>query len=189
MDVDVEAQLPASQRELRERVVGGHRGVVDEHVDAPEGVHGLLDDRLAAFFAADVRLHRDRGAARLLDRLDRAEQRALEAVIALFQRARDAGDLRALGGEQLGDRLADAAAGPRHDRDPIVEPAHHRLPFSRARRAACCACREHCRGTPAEAHRGPFAGRRASCRSLPHRAHWIRRSPIAQLVERAAVNR
>ena len=105
--------VPVLLGAFEDGLVVGDRDVVDQDVDAAEAADHRLDHR------GDVGALRHVGhvklgvAARGLDRVDGAlAARPVEV---------DDRDLGALGGEQLGDLLADIAAGAGDDRDLILE--------------------------------------------------------------------
>ena len=84
-------------------------GVVDQHVDAAQVLHRLVDERLAAVGVRDVRAHGDGAPAGGLDELAR--------VLELLDAAGAEGDVRAGLGEGLGERDAEAGRGPGDDGD------------------------------------------------------------------------
>jgi hypothetical protein len=93
-------------------------GVVHEDVDAPEGLFRARDERLRMFAIAHVPLSEDRPGA-----LRREPLRGGLDLLGLDV-AKD--HLRALPGEALGDRKADALRGPGHHRYPVLQ-AHATL--------------------------------------------------------------
>ena len=100
-----------------------HARAVDEHVDAARRRRRRSGRRAST--AAGSRTspcdEEMRPCARLLERRDELVFRLARAV--------EAGDPRALAGEELGDLPADAAAGTRHECDSVLEQ-HARLLFS-----------------------------------------------------------
>src|SRR5262249_29562600 len=94
-------------------LVVGDRDIVDQNIDAAEALHYRLDHRSDVAGLGDVGREQFGLAARPLDR----------AHDALAPPPVDVDDrnLGALGGEQLGDLLADIASGPSHDRNLIFE--------------------------------------------------------------------
>ena len=138
MDVHREADHPALRGELGHRVREVRHRVVHENVDRPVGGARLLDEAQALLLLADVGDHHHRLAAGGADAIEGRRQRAGCAAIALVDGARDAGDVRALGGEELGDRLADAAARSGHDHGLALGSAHRCPPPPRALRASRC---------------------------------------------------
>ena len=84
-------------------------GVVDADVDAAEALDRLRDRGRDLLLVADVADDRQRLAARLLDRLGRRVDRALELGMRLGG-LRDQGHVRAVAGRANRDRKADAAA-------------------------------------------------------------------------------
>ena len=102
-----------------EHAVAEDAGVVDEHVEPPEGVDRGADQRLAAGPAGDVVVRRDRLAAAGADLRGRLLGDVAEIVD---------DDLGALGREEPGVLAPEAAAGARDDRDPAVECPHGAAP-------------------------------------------------------------
>src|SRR6185436_6174330 len=88
-------------------------GVVDQDVDAPEGRHGALDQRLDLRGLAGVAGDGHGGAAGGGD--------ALGDLLQALDLARGQHHARALRGEADGDGLADAAAGAGDDGGLAVE--------------------------------------------------------------------
>ena len=123
MSVTVITRSQSSSVHLEDGLVVGDRDVVDQDVDAAEAADHRLHHRGdvgALRHVGDVELG---VAARRLDRVDGAlAARPVEI---------DHRDLGALGGEQLGDFLADIAAGAGDDRDLILELHVHRISLHR----------------------------------------------------------
>ena len=110
VEVDRGRAMPLVDREIDDRDEVGQSCVVDQHIDQPERVADFVHQALAVRVLRDVAGERSRVAAGRPDLLDRLLQRPAQVVAALGQGARRAGDPCAVLGEQLGDRLADAAA-------------------------------------------------------------------------------
>src|SRR6516162_2330011 len=137
--------VPLFLGDVENVLVVGDRDVVDQNIDAAEAFHHRLDHRGDVAALGDVGGEQFGLAARPPDR----------AHDALAPRPVDVHDrnLGALGGEQLGDLLADIASGPSHDRnlifelhrsDPSSSPRRHYIyQGNAATRAASRDCREH----------------------------------------------
>ena len=102
--------------------------IVDEHVDPAEAPDAVLDERLDALGGRRVAARRHAGAALGLDQPPRFGGGGVIDV--------EAGDARALAGEQHGGRLAVAPAGPARaaagdDRDLVLQAEHAPLPSLR----------------------------------------------------------
>jgi hypothetical protein len=103
MDVGGEGHLPFLVADVFDRLEAGLvRGVVDQDVDAAEGLDRALDDGAAMRRIADVAGDQQRLAARLLD-----QPLGLGRVLILRQIGDH--DISALAGKGNGDRAADAA--------------------------------------------------------------------------------
>jgi hypothetical protein len=106
--------------------------VVDQNIDAAEGVERELDDLLGILRLDDGQRRCNRLAAFFLDRLDRLLRRP-----GVLPRAFEAGadiaddDARALGGEQNSDTAADTPPRPGDNRHFIINNPRHplSLPF------------------------------------------------------------
>jgi len=112
VQVDGDRTVPVGRLGVDEGAGLVPAGVVDQDVDAAELLHDPVGHRLDAVAVGDVGADRD--GARPPGR------RALG--VRLVQVGDDDG--RPLRGELPGDRLADALAGPGHDRDLVVQPSH-----------------------------------------------------------------
>ena len=123
-DLDLEHQPIALLGELGERDVARHRGVVDEDVDRAEGLDRLVDHPLPILGPGDVGLDRDGSATGGPDAIHRLGQRSL-VLLDRLQCARRHRHLGAGGGEALGDRRADAAAGSGDQRNPSFQLPRH----------------------------------------------------------------
>ena len=108
--MDVEHRLELLVAHLVGDAVPGVAGVVDEDVDLPEGVDRLLDDLVAGARLGEVAGDGDRLA------LDLARGLLGDVAVDVVDR-----HLRALGGEQLRGRAADAARRAGDDRGLAVE--------------------------------------------------------------------
>src|SRR6202011_2980237 len=101
-------------------------GIVDEDVESPELLRGIVDEGKACGLGADVGVHEgDLGAGAL--EFGRYALAALAVPIAECH-------ARALGDETPDSRLADPRGPARHRRNLAVEPSHIR-PFSASRNA------------------------------------------------------
>ena len=122
--MDAQHVGPLGVLEIEDHVRTADAGVVHDDVDAPPGVEGGLDERLAALGRRDVVGVRDRLSTGVPDRGDGLVGRRLAGLGAV---GRDADvvhdDTRAVRGQPGGLGPADAAPGARHDRDPAVEHA------------------------------------------------------------------
>ena len=119
LQVDVDDGVPLLLGHRHEHAVAQDAGVVDEHVEAPEGVDRRAHQRLAAGPAGDVVVRRDGFAAGGADLLGRLLGDVTEVVD---------DDLGALGGEEARVLATEAPAGARDDRDPAVECPHGAAP-------------------------------------------------------------
>ena len=119
LEVDVDDDVPLLLGHRHEHAVAEDAGVVDEHVEAPEGVDRGADQRLAAVPVGDVVVRRDGLAAGGADLGGRLLGDVAEVVD---------DDLGALGGEQQGVLAPEPAAGAGDDRDPAVECPHGAAP-------------------------------------------------------------
>ena len=130
LEVDVDRAVPLVLGRLQHRLGEHDAGVVDQDVDAPEVVDGGADEIFDVSGRRDVGAHRERVAARLLDRIDHRLRFALSAHPVDDH-------LGALGGETLRDRLADPARRARHDGDLAFQSlvAHPHLLYCEAPRA------------------------------------------------------
>jgi hypothetical protein len=108
--VDVEHRLELLVGHVVDDSVPGVAGVVDEDVDLPERVDGLLHDVVAGAGLGQVARHGDGLAADLRRRL------LGDVAVDVVDR-----DLGALGGEELRRRAADAAGRPGDDRRLAVK--------------------------------------------------------------------
>ena len=106
-EVDVLHALPRLQVGLERRAVVGRRDprVVEQHVEAPEGVHDVVEHLDHAALVRDVDLQREL-ARRVLVQIHTAHARALAR-------------------EQLSGRGADAPRGAGDEADLPVEAAAH----------------------------------------------------------------
>ncbi len=93
-------------------------GVVEQHIEPAEGACGLADHALPVVLERGVGLHEAAVAA---------EPGCQRLALGLAAAGED--DLGAFLHEQLGRAGADAAGGPRDDRDLAVEHAHARFPL------------------------------------------------------------
>jgi hypothetical protein len=122
--MDAQHVGPLGVLEVEDHVRTTNAGVVHDDVDAPPGVEGGLDERLAAVGGRDVVDVGDRLPAGVPDLGDGLVGRRLAGLGTV---GRDADvvhdDARAVGGKPRGLGPADAAPGARHDRNPAVEHA------------------------------------------------------------------
>ena len=109
---------PVRPAHLVEDDVAQDAGVVDQDVDAAEGVERGLDDQVGVLRLGDGERGGDGLAAGLLDGRDRILRRTVVGARAL-QAGADVADhhARAFAREHLGDGAADAAAGAGDDGD------------------------------------------------------------------------
>ena len=103
-------------------------GIGDEDVELAPALVDRAAEPVDAAHVGEVERHEGRRAARRLDLV----VEFLEAA----DRAGDRDDVRALGGEPLGDVVADAARGAGDQRDPVLQPVRHVLPATSVRLAA-----------------------------------------------------
>ena len=145
---------------LIEHAVAQDAGVVDEDVEAPEGVDRRVDEVLGALPVGDVVGVGDRLAARCLDLGDDVVRRALIGASALVRAAAVVDhDLGALGSEEQGMFAPEPTSGSGDDRHAADQGSHGReVNRSRAppptgpslRRTPC---RSPCRGGTARRDR------------------------------------
>ena len=114
VEVDADDLVPGVQLGLSHRCRrAADARVVHGVVQLAVGVHGEPDEVLIVLTAGHVRHESDRGAAGVRDLLD-----DLLRVLLVDVRHHD---LRALDGQLVGDRGADAGTGSRHEGDAVCE--------------------------------------------------------------------
>ncbi len=130
LEVHLDDRVPLGFGHVREHPVAQDAGVVHHHIQAAEGVDGLVDEVLAAVPAGDVVGVGDGLPARGFDLVDDGlggAGRGPRAVAAAAEVVDD--DLGALLGEQLRVFAADAVASPGDDDDAsLADPGHARTP-------------------------------------------------------------
>ncbi|MNP40095.1 hypothetical protein D3C76_1337050 [compost metagenome] len=118
--------MDVGQFHLAEGLVTQDAGVVDQHVDAAEGLEGLLDQGLDLLVVGDVGAVGDGGAAGLADFLDHGQRgfgRAAGAVTAAAEIVDHY--LGAALGEFQGVDAAQAVAGAGDDGYAVIETNGH----------------------------------------------------------------
>ena len=133
-EMDADDRLEVGDAHLVEDAVAQDARVVDDAVDAAEGVEGATDDALGSFGLADTVRARHRHPTRALDLPHDGLGGAYILALALGTAAEIIDHhLAALGRGEKGDLAADAAAGPCDDDDLALEAllSPHRgfLPF------------------------------------------------------------
>jgi hypothetical protein len=118
--VDVEHEVEALGRDVRDRREVDRRGVVDDDVHAAPALDGLRDEGVDLRLVAHVADDGQRLAAGLLDGLGGRVDRPGELGMGLVRlgQERDAG---ALARDGDGDGQPDAAAPARHDDDAVLQ--------------------------------------------------------------------
>jgi len=123
--VELDHLLPLLQRRADRLAEQHHAGVVDERVEPAELGHRALNGTGRLLLVGDVALQHQRGAAPVAD----AGRERLHPVLAPCRQCHRRAVIRERGG---GGR-ADAARGPRHQRNGALQYWFHReLTFSRS---------------------------------------------------------
>ena len=136
LEVDVEDDVPLLLRHVEDHLVAKDAGVVDDDVEAAEGVERLLHHAVSGLEVGDVVVVRDGVAAHLLDLGDDLVGGALLAAGAgggATEVVDD--DASALGREAKRLAAANAASGAGDDGDFAFEPVTHDRASSYGR---CC---------------------------------------------------
>jgi len=121
--------VPVGPAHLVEDAVAQDAGVVDQDIDAAEGVARGLDDGVGVLRLGDRQRAGDRLAAALGDLVDHGLRRTGVRAGAIEARADVVDhDARAFARQQQRDRAADAAAGAGDDRNLVCNDARHCTP-------------------------------------------------------------
>src|SRR5664279_2215167 len=172
--------LPVRMAHLVEDDVAQYAGVVDQNVDAAEGIERRLDDLLGIFRLGNRKRGGDGLAAGFLDEADSFLRGTFVMAGAVAAGANVADHhARVFGRQQHGNATADAAPCPGDNGGFAGDDARHYLPQISSESSTIIRSLAHCSSSastlPSSVEAKPHCGERQSCSSATNLvASWMR---------------